>query len=60
MSASLVLALQARGQQAVDFTLKDLAGRPLTLSQVYSNGVTDFGTIGWQRGARWAFILTRG
>ena len=36
--ACFLLPLRAEAQQAVDFTLKDLAGRPLTLSQVYSNG----------------------
>jgi peroxiredoxin len=34
----LFLAAQAGAQQAVDFSLKDLAGRPQTLSQLYPKG----------------------
>src|SRR4030043_2284243 len=35
---SLLLPLRAQAQQAIDFTLNDLAGRPQTLSEIYPKG----------------------
>src|SRR4030042_4806045 len=35
---SLLLPLRAQAQQAIDFTLKDLAGHSQTLSEIYPKG----------------------